>query len=112
MARWRLALGLAILAALAGFCLLLFQPYLQNWRFQTFLETVAFEEGRASQPEAVIQSDVVNQAARLGLPVTSSQVRVSRNAQGGVFLEVRYFVRVDLPLYTVDLHFRPSAGVR
>jgi hypothetical protein len=103
---------LAILGALVGFCVLLFQPYLQNWRFQTYLERVAFEEGRASQPEGVVQADVVNHAAQLGLPVSASQVRVSKNADGAVYLEVRYYVRVDLPLYTVDLHFRPSAGVR
>jgi hypothetical protein len=29
-----------------------------------------------------------------------------------VHIEVRYAVRVDLPFYTVDLHFYPGAGSR
>ena len=28
----------------------------------------------------------------------------------GTRIDVRYVARVDLPLYTVDLHFYPGAG--
>ena len=30
----------------------------------------------------------------------------------GLRIDVRYVVRVDLPVYTVDLHFHPGAGAR
>jgi len=33
-------------------------------------------------------------------------------SQGGLRIDVRYFVRVTLPGYTVDLHFYPGAGSR
>jgi hypothetical protein len=53
---------------------------------------------------------VVNAAARRALPVRSENVRVRRGA-GRVEIEVLYEVPVGLPLYTVDLHFRPRAVV-
>jgi hypothetical protein len=111
VARWRLVLALAVLAALVTFCGLLFGPYYRNWKLQGFLEGIAFDAGRAANPEGVFQAEVANEAARLGIPVGSDQIRVSKREQG-VYLEARYIVRVDLYLYTVDLHFRPSAGVR
>lgn len=111
LARWRLAAGIAILAALLGFCALLFQPYLQNWRLQRYLEELAFDPQRQTQGIEVTQAAVAERAARLGLPVRLDQIRVRQNPNG-VFLEAAYVVRVELLLYTVDLHFRPSAGAR
>ncbi len=111
VARWRLLVAAAIVAALAAFGVLLFRPYQQNWRFQSYLETVAFGQTAATQPELMTRADIANHAAQLGLPVSSDQIRITKSA-AGLYLEVRYFVRVDMALYTVDLHFRPSAGVR
>lgn len=106
-----MALAVAIVAALAAFCILLFRPYLQNWRFQNYLEQKAFDTATAAQTDVMVRTDVLDQAARLGLPVSGDQVRVVKSATA-TYIEVRYFVRVDMPLYTVDLHFRPGAGVR
>lgn len=111
MARWRVVAGIAVIGALLGFCVLLVNPYLDNWRLQRYIETVALDTNRATQPEAVFAADVADHAARLGLPVSFDQVRVMKNDKR-VYIEVRYFVRVDLMFYTVDLHFRPSAGTR
>jgi hypothetical protein len=38
-------------------------------------------------------------------------VHIDRSADG-LRIDVRYFVRVTLPFYTVDLHFYPGAGSR
>jgi len=103
--------GIAIIAALLFFCALLFRPYLQNYRLQAFVEQLAFDQNQQKQPEALIAASVAEHAARLGLPVSFDNVRVSKSGST-MYIEVRYFVRVDLALYTVDLHFRPSAGVR
>lgn len=111
VARWRLLAAAAIVAALLGFGALLFRPYLQNWRFQNYLENVAFSQSANQQAELMTRADIADHAAQLGLPVSTDQIRVNKS-DAGLYLEVRYFVRVDLPLYTVDLHFRPSAGVR
>jgi len=111
VARWRLVAGIAVLVALLGFCALLFRPYYQNWKLQTYMEEIAFDANRMQQPEGAFVAAVANRASELGLPAGMDQVRV-RKSENGVHLEVRYFVRVDLFLYTVDLHFRPSAGAR
>ncbi len=110
VASWRIVLGLAVLAALIGFAALLSGPYYRNWRLQRFLEETAYSAAATPAPE-LIGANIAEQAARLGIPVRSDQIRVSRSDRG-LYLEARYIVRVDLLLYTVDLHFRPSAGVR
>ena len=110
-ATWRIVAGVALLAALLGFCGLLARPYYQNWRLQRYLETVAFEQARRTQPTEMFVADIAEQSARLGLPVGADQIRITKT-ESGMFVELRYFVRVDLLLYTVDLHFRPAAGAR
>jgi hypothetical protein len=52
---------------------------------------------------------VLNEAAGLGLPVHSEDVHVGIT-QGAVNIDVLYIVHVDLAGYTIDLHFRPTAG--
>jgi hypothetical protein len=111
VARWRVAAGIAVLVALLGFCGLLFRPYYQNWKLQSYMEEIAFDANRLQQPEGAFVAAVADKAAQLGLPAGIDQVKVKKS-ESGVFIEVRYFVRVDLLLYTVDLHFRPSAGAR
>jgi len=111
VARWRLAAGFLIIAILISFCALLAKPYWLNWKLQQYVEQAAFDPGRQNLPPEVFLADVADYAARLGLPVSTEQIRVTRS-EAGVYIEVRYFVRVDLFLYTVDLHFRPSAGAR
>jgi hypothetical protein len=61
--------------------------------------------------EEAIRAEVAKRAARLGLPLTPSQIRVEKDGSR-VRVEAMYVVRVDLPLYSVDLHFRPAADAR
>ncbi len=105
---WRTAGGVAVLAALAFFAARLVPVYVNNFRLQQFLEETAQHKASIEAPDDLIRVQVVNEAARLGLPVRADQVRV-RRAPGKIRIEVLYIVPVDLPLYTVDLHFRPTA---
>ncbi len=41
-------------------------------------------------------------------PVRSGDIEVKRSANE-LRINVRYIVRVNLPMYTVDLHFYPGA---
>ncbi len=111
--RWiryaRLVSAAAVLAVLAYFGALMSPPYFRNLEFQRALERISAETDAASLPPEVVRTAVLDQAGRLGLPVRAPQVQVARSADRYA-VEVRYFVRVDLPLYTVDLHFRPRAG--
>ncbi len=100
-----------MLVAMVVVVILMLPPYVDNYRLQQRLDDIAARPDAMTLPEDVIRSEVANQAARLGLPLRNSQVRIIRTSDR-VRLEVAYAVRVDLPLYTVDLHFHPAAGSR
>lgn len=103
--RWRIAAGVAVLAALIAVAAALIPPYFQNLEFQRYV-SAAVEKSQV--PDALV-ADVVNHAAQLGLPVRAGDVHVTKTANG-LKVDIIYVIRVDLPLYTVDLHFHPSAS--
>lgn len=103
--RWRVVAGVGVLIALVVVAGVLIPPYFDNMKLQRYLDDAV---ERAQSPDALV-ADVVNKAAQLGLPVRSGDVRVTRKGNG-LRVEIVYVIRVDLPLYTVDLHFHPAAG--
>ena len=105
MALWRRIAGIAVLAVLALVVGMLVPPYLRNMQFQRYLDDLV----ESSTSPEILKADVVNRAAQMGLPVRSGDVRVEQRRQG-VRVDIIYVVRVDLPLYTVDLHFHPAAS--
>jgi hypothetical protein len=102
---WRVTAGIGVLVILLLVSIVLVPPYLENFRLQRYVDG---EVGAASQPE-ILQAHIVNHAAQLGLPVLADDVKVTRT-RNGLRVNIVYVVRVDLPLYTVDLHFHPAAG--
>ncbi|MBS1856614.1 MAG: DUF4845 domain-containing protein [Acidobacteria bacterium] len=109
--RWRIAAALAVLAALLGFTAVFAPIYVDNLRLQSHVSALTREAGAAGQSDDALRDLVVAKARELNLPVAASNVHITRSADG-VRIDVRYFVRVDLPGYTVDLHFYPGAGSR
>ncbi len=103
--RWRVLAGVGVLVALVVVGGSLVPPYLDNMKFQRYLDRAV---EHAASPE-ILQAEVLNQAAQMGLPVHSGDVHVSRSGNG-IRVEIVYVRRVDFPLYTVDLHFHPAAG--
>ena len=91
--------------ALAVVTAALTPPYFDNMRFQRFLDD-AVEQ---TQSPEVLRAEIVNRAAQMGLPVRAGDVKVSKNGNR-LRVDIIYIIRVDLPLYTVDLHFHPAAG--
>jgi hypothetical protein len=87
----------------------LVSPYVANWRLQTYINDLADDPNVPKRPLGAIRTDVLNQAAALGLPVHSEDVHVVAT-QSGVRIDVLYIVHVDIVGYTIDLHFRPAAG--
>jgi hypothetical protein len=106
----------AVLAALAIFGAMFAPIYLRNLQLQSLvvsLPQLAEDQAKAGAPPSddVVRTWVLNEAYRLGLPVKPEGVRIFRSAEGKVErLEVRYFVQLDLPGYTVNLHFYPGVG--
>jgi hypothetical protein len=103
--KWRRVAGLVVIAALIGVGAMLIPSYIRNYQFQSALEDLV---DRSKTPEAA-QAAAVDKAGQMGLPVRAGDVHARRSGNG-VKVEIVYVVRVDLPLYTVDLHFHPSAS--
>jgi hypothetical protein len=109
--RWRLAAAGVVVAVLA-FLLAVFAPYyFRNLRLQNFVSAVTQRADARTVSDDVLRTWVLERAHELQLPITADNVRIKRTADGPR-IDVRYFVRVDLPGYTVDLHFYPGAGSR
>ena len=104
----RTAAGIAVLAGMAAIGVLLLPPYFENWKLQQYLNDLGADPGTAGKTPEVLRANVVNKAAQLGLPVHTEDVRVSKSGDA-VRVEVLYLVRVDLAVYSVDLHFRPAS---
>ena len=109
--RWRQAAGLAVLAVLIVLGVRLIPIYLHNQELQRFVDAVAHRPSAATSSDDVLRAWVLEKATDLDLPVVADNIHIARKA-GGVHLDVQYVVRVNLPLYTVDLHFYPGAGSR
>ena len=109
--RWRLGAGAAVLAALLFFAARLAPVYIRNYQLQLYVDEITQNAGNHARPDDLLRSWVLRRAHELDLPLRSDNIRVKRDAEG-VRIDVRYIVRVDLPLYTVDLHFYPGAGSR
>src|SRR5438128_12195382 len=111
MRRLRVAAAVMILIGLAFFGARLLPVYLENMRLQSYVEEIAQDAENRTRPDDMLRVAVLEKAAFLGLPVKADNVHIKRS-NDNVRIDVRYIVRVDFPMYTVDLHFYPGAGSR
>ena len=111
MQRLRVAAAGLILIALVVLGVRLLPVYLENMRLQSYVEEVAQDASTQIRADDLLRVAILDRAANLGLPVKAQDVQIKRSSDR-VRIDVKYIVRVDLPLYTVDLHFYPGAGSR
>ena len=109
--RWRIAAAIAVLAALAGFGALFTPIYVHNLELQHYVADLTHNPAARQEPDQSLRDNVLRKAADLDLPVKADNVHIDRAGED-IRIDVRYFVRVTLPFYTVDLHFYPGAGSR
>jgi hypothetical protein len=117
--RWRIVAAAAVLAALAFFAARFAPIYWRNIELQSFVTALperAAGRAQSGSPPAddQVRAWVLEKARQLDLPVEAGDVRIFRAAGSGRMesIDVHYQVRVDLPGYTVNLHFYPGAGSR
>lgn len=107
--------GSLVLAAMLGFCAMFAPIYIHNLQLQNFVAGITRSvENRANSDavsDAVLRGWVLDKAHQLQLPVMEDNVLIIHSREG-VRIEVRYFVPVSFPGYTVTLHFYPGAGSR
>ena len=109
--RWRIAAAVVILAGLVYFLTIFAPIYIRNLRLQRYVSSVTQTVENAAKPDDLLRTWVLDKAHELNLPVAANNVHIRRTTDR-LHIDVRYFVRVDLPGYTVDLHFYPGAGSR
>jgi len=109
--RWRIAAAIAVLAALAGFGALFTPIYFHNLELQRYVAVLTHASSAGASDDQALRDNVLKKAAELDLPVKADNVQINRSGDQ-LRIDVRYFVRVSLPFYTVDLHFYPGAGSR
>jgi len=107
--RWRIAAAILILVGLAFFAAMFSPIYFHNLQLQNYVTDVAARPGIQSRSDDLLRTWVLDKAHELDLPVKADNVKILRS-QDGMRIDVRYFVRVNFPGYTVDLHFYPGAG--
>ena len=109
--RWRIAAAVVVLAALLGFGAMFAPIYINNLRLQSFVAEITQGAAPGKQTDDSLRAAVVDKANALNLPVKADNVHIDHLPEG-IRIDVRYFVRVSMPGYTVDLHFYPGAGSR
>lgn len=111
VAGWRIAAAAALLVGLALFAIVFLPIYIHNLQLQNFVADVAARNDSTSKSDDLLRTWVLEKAHQLDLPVRPDNVKIA-HASDGMRIDVRYQVRVDLPGYTVNLHFYPGAGSR
>jgi hypothetical protein len=109
--RWRIAAAVLILAGLFYFLALFAPIYFRNIELQRYVSGLTRTVDNTQKSDDLLRTWVLDKAHQLNLPVAEDNVHILRSGDG-LHIDVRYFVRVDLPGYTVDLHFYPGAGSR
>ena len=107
--RWRIAAAWAVLALLGVFTAVFAPIYFRNLELQRYVADITQSVENQAKPDDALRSLVLQKAGELDLPVKADNVHILRSPDK-LRIEARYFVRVTLPGYTVDLHFYPGAG--
>ena len=101
-----------IVAAMLFSAFKLLPPYIDNYRLQDSLDSLARNATyNANIREADLQKQVIEEARLLGILLEPNQVAV-RKSGATVNIAARYTITVDLLVRQVDLNFKPSAGNR
>jgi hypothetical protein len=108
---WRIAAAVVILGGLVFF-LASFSPYyLRNLKLQNFVSEITRHVENQAKSDDVLRTLVIEKAHQLELPISEDEVHITHPLDG-LRIDIRYFVRIDIPGYTVNLHFYPGAGSR
>jgi hypothetical protein len=101
-----LAIAFLLIVVFVGFKTI--PVYVNSYELDDYIrEQTPFWLTQRAHPEA-IQKLILAKADELGLPVTADQVKVQAPGMI-VIVSLDYTVPVDLVVYTLQLHFAPSA---
>ena len=99
---WRVAAAVVVLVGLGSIGALMAPVYWRNFELEKFLH-----QSRPASSEQALRQSILDKGHSLGLDIPPDHLQI-RHSLGLDGTELRYVVRVSLPLYTVDLHFASS----
>ena len=107
--RFKALLSLALLAATIFVAFKVFPAYVDNYQLQDHIRQLSTQLAVRSTPATPgeVANEVVQFAQDHGIPLTPDNVKVSIGHH--VKIDLDYTVPVDLRVYTLRLHFTPSA---
>ena len=107
--RFKTLLSLAFLAAILFVAVKTTPPYVNNYELQEHIQQLSIQwaaRARVATPDE-IRDEVVAFAQDHGIPLTADNVKVVISRRVSIIVD--YTVPVDLSVYTLKLHFTPSA---
>jgi hypothetical protein len=109
MSRLKALIGFAVVIAFAYACYVIGPAYFNNFQFQDDLnQQLKFLQNAKSSDED-IKAEVLKKAVNDGLTLAPEQIRITR-VNRTITVDVTYTVHVDLPGYSTDIDFHPSAS--
>ena len=101
--------SLAFLAALIFVAIKTFPVYINNFQIQDHIQRLSTQLAVRTRPATPdeVRNEVVAFAQDHGIPLTADNVKVTIASH--VMINLDYTVPVDLMVYTLKLHFTPSA---
>lgn len=109
MARLKAFVAFGVVLAFIYVCYVVGPPYFNNYQFQDDLKTeIRFlQNDRTSDDD--IKAKVIKKALEEGFTLTPEQIRIT-HFNKTITVDVNYSVHVDMPGYSTDLEFHPTAS--
>ena len=103
---------MAFLAAIIFVAIKTIPPYVNNFQLQDHIQQLSIQLAVRTRPVTAdeVRDEVVAFAQDHGVPLTADDVKVTITSHVSISLD--YTVPVDLKVYTLMLHFTPSAENR
>jgi cell division protein FtsL len=107
--RFKALLSLAFLAAVIFVAIKTLPAYVDNFQLQDHIRQLAIHLSVRNKPITPdeVRDEVVAFAQDHGIPLSADDVKVTISSR--VTISADYTVPVDLKVYTLKLHFTPSA---
>lgn len=101
-----LVLAIFVVGAYAAY--IFFPPYMANYQFEDDLKTEVRFMQNSGKADDDIKAEIIKKAMDEGFPLSPQQIKISRFNKT-ITVQVDYSVHVDVPGYSTDLQFHPSA---
>ncbi|MBI4478680.1 MAG: DUF4845 domain-containing protein [Acidobacteria bacterium] len=102
---------LVVVAVIVFAAFKILPPYIDNYRLQDTMDSVARNATYNRRTEAAIRQQIWDEARQLDIPLEENQIVVRVNGPS-VNISAQYMVTVDLLVRQLELNFAPAAGNR